>query len=85
MSAEITRYIDSIARDKEIDGDALYEAVEAAVAQALSKKYAVEDLELKKDYYEQFKQGVIGLQVHSVKGDPKWSVSWRNIYIKELD
>ena len=36
------------------------------------------------DIQEQFAKGVIGLQVHSVKGDPKWSVSWRNIYIKEL-
>lgn len=36
------------------------------------------------DFQEQFAKGVIGLQVHSVKGDPKWKVSWRNIYIKEL-
>lgn len=36
------------------------------------------------DFQEQFAKGVIGLQVHSVKGDPNWKVSWRNIYIKEL-
>jgi len=28
--------------------------------------------------------GRIGLQVHSVQGDPKWQVSWRNLRIKEL-
>ena len=28
--------------------------------------------------------GFIGLQVHGVKGDPKWSVRWKNIRIKEL-
>lgn len=36
------------------------------------------------DFQEQFAKGVIGLQVHSVRGDPNWKVSWRNIYIKEL-
>jgi len=44
----------------------------------------IEDLDLPQEYYERFTKGVIGLQVHAVKGDPKWSVSWRNIYIKEL-
>ena len=44
----------------------------------------VEDLQLKQDYYEQFKEGFIGLQVHSVGGDPQFKVSWKNIYIKEL-
>lgn len=28
--------------------------------------------------------GLIGLQVHGVKGDPKYQVRWRNIRIKEL-
>eukprot|EP00752_Nemacystus_decipiens_P013540 g11998.t1 len=37
------------------------------------------------DFQKQFSKGVIGLQVHSVRGDPKWKVSWRNIYIKKLD
>ena len=36
-------------------------------------------------YKDEFQEGVIGLQVHSVKDDPKWQVSWRNIYIKPLD
>lgn len=36
------------------------------------------------DFQEKFAKGVIGLQVHSVKGDPNWKVSWRNIYIKEI-
>ena len=36
-------------------------------------------------YKDEFQEGVIGLQVHSVKDDPKWRVSWRNIYLKELD
>lgn len=44
----------------------------------------IEDLDLNPDYHERFKEGVIGLQVHSVGGDPNWSVAWRNIYIKEL-
>lgn len=28
--------------------------------------------------------GIIGLQVHSVPGDPDWSVRWKNIRIKEI-
>lgn len=28
--------------------------------------------------------GFIGLQVHSVRGDPKWQVAWRNLRIREL-
>jgi len=28
--------------------------------------------------------GFIGLQVHSVGGDPKWQVAWRNLRIREL-
>lgn len=36
------------------------------------------------DFQKEFAKGVIGLQVHSVKGDPNWKVSWRNIYIKEI-
>jgi len=46
--------------------------------------HPVADLTVTDDIQEKFAKGVIGLQVHSVKGDPKWSVSWRNIYIKEL-
>lgn len=42
--SEIIRYIDTIARDKDIDRDALFEAVEQSMAQALSKKYGVDDL-----------------------------------------
>ncbi len=45
---------------------------------------AVEDLTLKEENYNEFKQGFIGLQVHAVGGDPNFKVSWRNIYIKEL-
>lgn len=33
---------------------------------------------------EQSIGGLIGLQVHGVKGDPHWSVRWKNIQIKEL-
>lgn len=29
------------------------------------------------------KSGFIGLQVHSVHGDPKWQVRWRNLRIRE--
>lgn len=28
--------------------------------------------------------GLIGLQVHSVPGDPKWSVRWKDVKIREL-
>ncbi|MFC4993937.1 3-keto-disaccharide hydrolase [Rubritalea tangerina] len=30
------------------------------------------------------RSGFIGLQVHSVPGDPKWQVRWKNIRIKEF-
>ncbi len=46
---EILRYIDSIARDKEIDKEALIVSVEQAVASALSKKYGIDDLEIRLD------------------------------------
>ena len=46
--------------------------------------HAVADLDLPGDIAEKFSKGVLGLQVHAVGGDPKWRVSWRNIYIKEL-
>lgn len=45
---------------------------------------AVTDTPYPEKYKDDFQEGVIGLQVHGVKGDPKWRVSWRNIYIKEL-
>ncbi len=45
-SADIVRYIDSIARDREIDKEGLFLAVEEAVRLAIAKKYGVEDLEL---------------------------------------
>jgi N utilization substance protein A len=45
-SEEILRYIDSLARDKEIDKDELFESIEQAVAAALAKKYGLEDLEI---------------------------------------
>lgn len=34
--------------------------------------------------FESHPSGFIGLQVHGVKGDPKWKVRWRDIKIKEL-
>jgi transcription termination/antitermination protein NusA len=48
-NADILRYIDSIARDKEIDKTSLFVAIEQAVAQALSKKYGIDDLEIRLD------------------------------------
>ena len=45
-SEDILRYIDSLARDKEIDKDELFESIEQAVAAALAKKYGIEDLEI---------------------------------------
>jgi N utilization substance protein A len=44
--ADILRYIDSIARDKEIDKESLIVGIEQAMAQALAKKYGVDDVEL---------------------------------------
>ena len=46
---DIVRYIDTIVRDKEIDREGLFAAIEQAVALALSKKYGIEDLELTLD------------------------------------
>jgi N utilization substance protein A len=48
-NADILRYIDSIARDKEIDKEALIVAIEQAMAQALAKKYGVDDVEIHLD------------------------------------
>jgi N utilization substance protein A len=45
-NADILRYIDSIARDKEIDKEALIVAIEQAMSQALAKKYGVDDVEI---------------------------------------
>lgn len=45
-SADILRYIDSIARDKEIDKESLIQGIEQAMAQALARKYGVDDVEL---------------------------------------
>ncbi len=48
-ASEILRYIDSIARDKEIDKEALIAGIERAMAQALAKKYGVDDIEIMLD------------------------------------
>lgn len=45
-NADILRFIDSIARDKEIDKEALIVAIEQAMSQALAKKYGVDDVEI---------------------------------------
>jgi transcription termination/antitermination protein NusA len=47
--ADILRFIDSIARDKEIDKEALIATIEQAMAQALAKKYGVDDVEISLD------------------------------------
>ncbi len=47
--AEILRHIDSIARDKEIDKEALIEGIEHAMSHALAKKYGVDDVEITLD------------------------------------
>ncbi len=47
--SDIVRYIDSIARDKEIDREALYASIEQSVALAVAKKYGIDDLELTLD------------------------------------
>lgn len=46
---------------------------------------AVADLTLPDDIADDYREGVIGLQIHSVGGDPNWTAAWRNIYIKELE
>jgi N utilization substance protein A len=48
-NADILRYIDSIARDKEIDKEGLITAIEQAMTQALAKKYGVDDVEISLD------------------------------------
>lgn len=45
-TSDILRHIDSIARDREIDSDQLLATVESAVAQALARKYGLDDLTL---------------------------------------
>ncbi|GAB4143821.1 MAG: hypothetical protein Fur0037_11520 [Planctomycetota bacterium] len=45
-NSEILRYIDSIARDKEIDKESLISGIEQAMAMALAKKYGVDDIEI---------------------------------------
>lgn len=47
--AEILRYIDSIARDKEIDKEGLITGIEQAMSLALAKKYGVDDVEIMLD------------------------------------
>ncbi|MEC7584656.1 MAG: transcription termination factor NusA [Planctomycetota bacterium] len=48
-NADILRYIDSIARDKEIDKESLVAGIEQAMTQALAKKYGVEDVTVNLD------------------------------------
>ncbi|MEO0478671.1 MAG: transcription termination factor NusA [Planctomycetota bacterium] len=48
-TSDILRLIDSIARDREIDPDQLLSTVETAVAQALARKYGLDDLVLNFD------------------------------------
>ncbi|MEO0474490.1 MAG: DUF1080 domain-containing protein [Planctomycetota bacterium] len=46
---------------------------------------AVTDTPYPEKYKDDFQEGVIGLQVHGIKGDQTLRVSWRNIYIKALN
>ena len=48
-AGDIVRYIDTIARDKDIDKEGLFEAIEEAVALAIAKKYGLDDLEMSLD------------------------------------
>ncbi|MFO1050998.1 MAG: transcription termination factor NusA [Planctomycetota bacterium] len=48
-SSDILRYIESIAKDKEIDPEQLISGVEQALAQAIARKYGVEDLVMRID------------------------------------
>jgi N utilization substance protein A len=48
-NADILRYIDSIARDKEIDKESLIAGIEQAMTQALARKYGVDDVEVSID------------------------------------
>jgi N utilization substance protein A len=47
--ADILRYIDTIARERELDRETLLVDIETVVAQALAKKYGLEDLEMRLD------------------------------------
>jgi len=48
-NADILRFIDSIARDKEIDKEGLIVGIEQAMTLALAKKYGVDDVEISLD------------------------------------
>ena len=48
-SSDILRYIESIAKDKEIDPEQLISGVEQALAQAIARKYGVDDLVMRID------------------------------------
>jgi N utilization substance protein A len=48
-SSDILRYIDTIARDKDIDPEQLIAGIELAVVQALARKYGIDDLVMQLD------------------------------------
>ncbi|MCC6784715.1 MAG: transcription termination factor NusA [Planctomycetes bacterium] len=48
-SSDILRYVESIAKDKEIDPEQLIAGIEQAVAQAVAKKYGIDDLVMRID------------------------------------
>ncbi|MBI5850206.1 MAG: transcription termination factor NusA [Planctomycetes bacterium] len=48
-SSDILRYVESIAKDKEIDAEQLIAAIEQSVAQAVARKYGIDDLGMRLD------------------------------------
>lgn len=48
-TGDLLRHIDTLARDKEIDKEGLFDSIEQSVAAALAKKYGIEDLEISID------------------------------------
>ena len=48
-SSDILRYVESIAKDKEIDAEQLIAAIEQSVAQAVARKYGIDDLVMRLD------------------------------------
>jgi len=46
--------------------------------------HLIADLTVEEDYYENYAEGVLGLQVHGVGNRGPFSVRWRNLYLREL-
>lgn len=54
------------------------------VCQGSSIKTWINEVQVADLIDDKVNSGLIGLQVHSVPGDPNWSVRWKDVRIKEL-